>query len=146
MASSVVVVVVGGGASGLTAALELKKSASAYYTSPITVLVMEASSRLGGRILPCDVPVEYESIGGGVLYERVQLGAEYVHGGEHLLDDFLSQKNIKRIPACVAAQATEDRAVSKSPKRRSRTTAEREKLSFDFNLTTLLPRNLGSPT
>ncbi|XRB18467.1 amine oxidase domain-containing protein [Pseudoscourfieldia marina] len=104
MASSVVVVVVGGGASGLTAALELKKSASAYYTSPITVLVMEASSRLGGRILPCDVPVEYESIGGGVLYERVQLGAEYVHGGEHLLDAFLSQKNIKRIPACVAAQ------------------------------------------
>jgi monoamine oxidase len=57
------VIVIGGGASGLMAAYELSKH-------KISVTVLEAKSRLGGRILTITEPFS----------QAVELGAEFIHG------------------------------------------------------------------
>ncbi len=64
MAPQTDIIIVGGGLAGLLTAKELAKAGN-------RVVLLEAAPRLGGRVLPVDDPA---------FNDRLQLGAEFVHG------------------------------------------------------------------
>jgi monoamine oxidase len=77
------VIVIGAGVAGLGAALRLARAGR-------RVLVLEARARVGGRI--CSVPVRG-------LRLPVELGAEFVHGGNALLRAALREAGMGLVPA-----------------------------------------------
>src|SRR5436853_7293489 len=79
MESAISALVVGGGVAGLGAALELARNGC-------QVTLLEARPRSGGRIL---------SVPGS--NDKVELGAEFIHGRNELLWDFIKKENLATI-------------------------------------------------
>ncbi len=73
------VIIIGAGIAGLTAAATLGKAG-------LRVLVLEARSRVGGRVW---------TLPGGVPEAAIELGAEFVHGQPPQLDDYLKKHDLK---------------------------------------------------
>ncbi len=73
------VIVAGAGMAGLAAAAELGKTG-------LKVLVLEARSRIGGRIL---------TLAGLTPEHAIEQGAESVHGKPKLFDDYLDSHGLK---------------------------------------------------
>lgn len=73
------VIIAGAGVAGLSAAVELGNAG-------LSILLLEARDRVGGRILTLPGPVsEY----------GIELGAEFVHGRPELFDNYLEQHRLE---------------------------------------------------
>lgn len=83
MAENPEVIVVGAGAAGLAAADLLGQAG-------VSTCVLEARARVGGRIF---------GVSGGSWPIPVELGAEFIHGGNRALDDILQEENLSTEPA-----------------------------------------------
>eukprot|EP01099_Mayorella_cantabrigiensis_P000652 TRINITY_DN1284_c0_g1_i1.p1 TRINITY_DN1284_c0_g1~~TRINITY_DN1284_c0_g1_i1.p1 ORF type:complete len:494 (-),score=111.26 TRINITY_DN1284_c0_g1_i1:3-1484(-) len=89
--TTVRIVIVGGGVSGLSTACSLVQNCSP--NVKLDIKILEASSRLGGRVRTVPIPDDPEN-------GCVSLGASFVHGHENNpVYDILSKNNIKMAKA-----------------------------------------------
>jgi monoamine oxidase len=74
-------IVIGAGAAGIAAARTLKDTSK-------TVLILEARDRIGGRTWTDDTFADFP----------VELGAEFIHGGNVITHKFVTEANLSEIP------------------------------------------------
>lgn len=89
------VLVIGAGVAGLAAAERLGKAG-------LKVLVLEARDRVGGRVY---------SLPGLTPEHSIELGAEFVHGKQKLLDQYLSAHKLKVYEVGGQSYCTNDKAL-----------------------------------